>query len=157
MSEQMDIDGENENNNNNNGNSELYPIAVLIDELKSDDEAARLRSVQALVRIGNALGPDRTRNELIPFVTESCDDSDDILKALAESISKLIPTVGGEEYAYTLLQPVENLCLVEDSGVRESAIKTFNIIADAMPSEHHSLHMAPLIRSLCDQDWFTLT
>jgi len=53
----MDIDGENENNNNNNGNSELYPIAVLIDELKSDDEAARLRSVQALVRIGNALGP----------------------------------------------------------------------------------------------------
>ena len=89
MSEQMDIDGENENNNNN-GNSELYPIAVLIDELKSDDDAARLRSVQALVRIGNALGPDRTRNELIPFVTESCDDSDDILKALAESISKLI-------------------------------------------------------------------
>ena len=78
MSEQMDIDGENENNNNN-GNSELYPIAVLIDELKSDDDAARLRSVQALVRIGNALGPDRTRNELIPFVTESCDDSDDIL------------------------------------------------------------------------------
>ena len=151
----MDVDTENESSSNGNTHNELYPIAVLIDELKSDNDDARLRSVKSLARIGKALGPERTRNELVPFVTESCDDNDDILKAIAASISELVPTVGGEQFAYTLLQPLESLCLVEDSGVRDAAIQAFKVIADAMPAEHHALHMAPLIRNLCDQDWFT--
>ena len=151
----MDVDTENESSSNGNTHNELYPIAVLIDELKSDNDDARLRSVKSLARIGKALGPERTRNELVPFVTESCDDNDDILKAIAASISELVLTVGGEQFAYTLLQPLESLCLVEDSGVRDAAIQAFKVIADAMPAEHHGLHMAPLIRNLCDQDWFT--
>ena len=57
----MDVDTENESSSNGNTHNELYPIAVLIDELKSDNDDARLRSVKSLARIGKALGPERTR------------------------------------------------------------------------------------------------
>ena len=46
----------------------LYPIAVLIDELKHDDVALRINAVRRLSTIAIALGPGRTRDELIPFL-----------------------------------------------------------------------------------------
>lgn len=49
-------------------NDELYPIAVLIDELKHDDVLLRLNAIHRLSTIALALGADRTRDELIPFL-----------------------------------------------------------------------------------------
>lgn len=70
-----------------NQNEELYPIAVLIDELKvisphllssatmsanqyakHDDVLLRLNAIHRLSTIALALGPERTREELIPFL-----------------------------------------------------------------------------------------
>lgn len=48
---------------------ELYPIAVLVDELKNDDVQIRLNAIRNLSTIAMALGPQRTRDELIPFLT----------------------------------------------------------------------------------------
>jgi len=49
-------------------NDELYPIAVLIDELKHDDVILRLNAIHRLNTIALALGAERTRDELIPFL-----------------------------------------------------------------------------------------
>ena len=46
----------------------LYPIAVLIDELKHEDVVLRLNAIKRLSTIALALGPERTRSELIPFL-----------------------------------------------------------------------------------------
>lgn len=51
-----------------NQNDELYPIAVLIDELKHDDVLLRLNAIHRLNTIALALGAERTREELIPFL-----------------------------------------------------------------------------------------
>jgi serine/threonine-protein phosphatase 2A regulatory subunit A len=51
-----------------NQNDELYPIAVLIDELKHDDVILRLNAIHRLHTIALALGAERTREELIPFL-----------------------------------------------------------------------------------------
>lgn len=48
---------------------ELYPIAVLVDELKNEDVQLRLNAIRNLSTIAMALGPQRTRDELIPFLT----------------------------------------------------------------------------------------
>ena len=48
--------------------AELLPIAVLIDELKNEDVSLRLNSIRRLSSIASALGVDRTREELIPFL-----------------------------------------------------------------------------------------
>lgn len=47
---------------------ELYPIAVLVDELKNEDVQLRLNAIRNLGTIALALGPKRTRDELIPFL-----------------------------------------------------------------------------------------
>ncbi len=44
------------------------PFNQLIDDLKNEDIRKRLNSVQNLHVIANALGPERTRLELIPFL-----------------------------------------------------------------------------------------
>jgi serine/threonine-protein phosphatase 2A regulatory subunit A len=47
---------------------DVYPIAVLVDELKHDDIVLRLNAIRRLSTIALALGPERTRLELIPFL-----------------------------------------------------------------------------------------
>ena len=46
----------------------VYPIHLLMDELKSEDVMLRLTSIRRLSTIALALGPQRTRDELIPFL-----------------------------------------------------------------------------------------
>lgn len=64
----------------------LYPIAVLIDELKNEDVQLRLNSIKKLSTIALALGEERTRSELIPFLTETIYDEDEVLLALADQL-----------------------------------------------------------------------
>jgi hypothetical protein len=47
---------------------QLYPIAVLVDELKHEDVILRLNAIRRLSTIACALGPQRTRDELVPFL-----------------------------------------------------------------------------------------
>ena len=49
-------------------NEETNNVATLIDELKHEDVALRLNSIKKLDIIANALGIERTRTELIPFL-----------------------------------------------------------------------------------------
>ena len=50
------------------GDDSLYPIAVLIDELRNEDVQLRLNSIKKLSTIALALGVERTRwsNTLLP-------------------------------------------------------------------------------------------
>lgn len=43
-------------------------ISVLIDELGSEDAKKRLNSVKNLTTISAALGPEKTRTELLQFI-----------------------------------------------------------------------------------------
>jgi hypothetical protein len=47
---------------------DLYPIAVLVEELKNEDVALRLAAIKRLGIVALALGPERTREELLPFL-----------------------------------------------------------------------------------------
>jgi len=110
----------------------LYPIAVLIDELKNDDIQLRLNSIRRLSTIARALGEERTRKELIPFLSENNDDDDEVLLALAEELGVFIPYVGGVEYAHVLLPPLETLCTVEETCVRDKAVESLCRIGSQM-------------------------
>lgn len=47
----------------------LFPIAVLLDEMKSEDVEARINAMKKLRLIAQALGIQRTRTELLPFLS----------------------------------------------------------------------------------------
>ena len=100
--------------------SKVAPIAILMDELRSEDVQLRLNAIHSIPTIALALGPDRAREELIPFLQDSLDDEDEVLLALAEELGKNFEQyVGGNEHAHVILGPLENLSTVEETLVRE--------------------------------------
>ena len=85
-----------------------------------------------MTTIATALGPERTRGELIPFLTDSNEDEDECLLAKAEEMTNLITKVGGPEHVHCLLDPLENLNTVEETVVREKAIEAACVVGRAM-------------------------
>lgn len=91
-----------------------------MDELRSEDVQLRLNAIHRISTIALALGPERARDELIPFLQDSVDDEDEVLLALAEELGRNFDEyLGGPEYAHLLLGPLENLSAVEETLVRD--------------------------------------
>ncbi|KAM3418899.1 hypothetical protein BST61_g4858 [Cercospora zeina] len=134
---------------------ELYPIAVLIDELKHDDVLLRLNAIRRLSTIALALGPERTRDELIPFLDESVEDEDEVLTALGDELGNFVEYVGGPEYGHVLLSPLENLATIEEPLVRDKAVESLNKICDHLSQQQVEQYFIPLTIRLSKADWFT--
>ncbi|KMQ48867.1 phosphatase 2a 65kd regulatory sububit [Trichophyton violaceum] len=136
-------------------NDELYPIAVLIDELKHDDVILRLNAIHRLSTIALALGPERTRDELVPFLDDSVEDEDEVLTALSEELGNFVEYVGGPEYAHVLLSPLEHLAAIEEPLVREKAVESLNKICEQLSPRQIEDNFIPLTIRLSKADWFT--
>ena len=115
----------------------------------------RLNSIRRLTTIATALGPERTRDELVPFLTDNDEDEDECLLAVAEEMGNLIPKVGGPEYARVLLPPLETLATVEETAVREKAVASARAVGEAMRAEDAHEHYVPAVLRLAGGDWFT--
>jgi serine/threonine-protein phosphatase 2A regulatory subunit A len=125
------------------------------DELKNDDIITRLNSIRRLGIIAKALGPERTREELVPFLSESTDDEDEALQALAEELGNMVPYVGGPDSAFCLLPPLENLATVEETVVRDKAVESLCKVAAQMSASLLEMHYIPLVTRLAKTEWFT--
>ena len=88
------------------GDQEMYAdemdaistVALLIDDLSSEDPNAKLHSIQRLSQIASLLGPERCVDELIPMLTELIDKIDcnpELMMSLAEQLGNLTPLVQG--------------------------------------------------------------
>ncbi|KAM0821338.1 hypothetical protein ACQ4PT_072307 [Festuca glaucescens] len=133
----------------------LYPIAVLIDELKNEEIPLRLNSIRKLSTIARALGEERTRKELIPFLSENNDDEDEVLQAMAEELGVFVPYVGGVEHAHVLLPPLETLATVEETCVRDKAVELLCLIGAQMKEKDIVDYFVPVVTRLASGEWFT--
>ena len=107
----------------------LYPITVLIDELKNEDKKKRINSVNNLNTIAVALGKERTRNELLPYIMELMDDEEEVLIELAQALnSSFLDYIGGPMFTSHLFKPLERLCEVEEITVRDKAVASIKEI-----------------------------
>jgi serine/threonine-protein phosphatase 2A regulatory subunit A len=156
--------------------SETRPLQLLVDELKSDDAQLRLNAIHRVSTIALALGPQRAREELVPFLQDSIDDEDEVLLALADELGKSFEDyIGGKEYAHLLLGPLEGLSAVEETLVRdkvcispcltiplcsipwfspkatESITKVAAVLSPAQVEEFY----IPLLKRLSQGEWFT--
>jgi serine/threonine-protein phosphatase 2A regulatory subunit A len=105
-----------------------------------------LNSIQRLGTIALALGEERTRSELLPFLIENNDDEDEVLLAMAEELGKFVPYVGGPAFGHTLLQPLEQLSQVEETVVRDKAVESLCKVAEQLPNSSIGEHFLPLIK-----------
>ena len=143
-------------NGMSNNSEELYPLALLMEELKHDDTANRVEAMKRLGIIALVLGPERTRDELVPFLTEVAqDDEDEVFSVLAVELGKFVPYVGGPEYANYLLPALEILASTEETIVREEAVKSLNTVAEQLLYEQLFHDFIPLLEHLATADWFS--
>ena len=112
----------------------------------------RLNSIRRLTTIARALGPERTRSELVPFLADANDEEDECLLAVAEEMVNLLGSVGGPEHAHALLTPLENLASVEETAVRDAAVSSACAVARGMTPEGARAHFAPLAARLASGD-----
>ncbi|MBW0494723.1 hypothetical protein O181_034438 [Austropuccinia psidii MF-1] len=134
----------------------MHPLAILIDELKSDDVSARLTSIHRLTTIALALGAQRTRDELIPFITEGMDDEDEVLLALAGELNgSFVEYLGGSEFAHLLIVPLENLGTTEETLIREKAAESLTQIAQLLSTQQLEEFYVPALKRLSAAEWFT--
>ncbi|KAH3760513.1 phosphoprotein phosphatase A [Pelomyxa schiedti] len=144
-----------EDNTDDTSAADSSPIAILIDQLKSEDLQLRLNSIKQLSAIAKALGPERTRNELLPFLTECVDDEDDVLIALAEELGRFGEHIGGSEHSAALLPPLEALAAVEEVNVRDKAIEALVAIAPLIPPRVFMESFMEMVKRLASREWFT--
>ena len=135
--------------------SNLYPVAVLIDELKSDDMKKRINSVKNLSTIAVALGFERTRKELLPYILDLLDDDEEVLLALAENLGSFLDYVGGPAFAVHVLHPLENLCAVEESTVREKATDGIKKIFSALKIKDIEADVMAMVKRLMNNEGYT--
>ena len=114
-------------------------VALLIDDLSSEDPNAKLHSIQRLQQISTLLGPERTVDELVPMLSELIDKIDsnpELMMHLAEQLGNLThgDTIGKspeekEKNAIALLQPLEVIVGSDDTLVREKATAALNKVS----------------------------
>ncbi|CEQ42176.1 SPOSA6832_03968, partial [Sporobolomyces salmonicolor] len=103
-----------------------------------------------------ALGPERTRTELVAFLNESLDDDDEILLALAEELgASFVEYLGGPDYAHLVLPILEHLAAVEETLVRDKAAESANQVCALLSQDQVDEHYVPLLKRLSTGEWFT--
>ena len=72
-----------------------------------------------MTTVAIALGKERTRNELLPYILDLMDDDEEILVQLATALDgTFLEYIGGPLFAPHLFKPLERLCEVEETVVR---------------------------------------
>jgi serine/threonine-protein phosphatase 2A regulatory subunit A len=127
---------------------------VLIDGLRSEEVDVRLVSAKSLSTISAALGSERTVDELIPFLSETLDDDDAVLLALAGSLPELLPLLPPKDVP-ALLKPLGLLLTVEEAAVRQSAIASLTELLPSFPPGEIVGSLAPLVQRLGSSSFFT--
>ena len=135
---------------------EVESILLLIDELKSEDHNIRLHSINSLEQIAEAIGEERTREELIPYINELLeDDNEEVLLALAAKLGELSNYLGGPHHMNALLTPLNTLASNEEQVVRDKAVESINSIAAKVPLEVMQEELLGVVKALATSDWYS--
>jgi len=148
----MDIDDKEEEDEPINEAEALSTI----EKLRSDDLPSRIIAASKLTTIAKALGPQRTRDELLPFIADGIDDDDEVLEVIAVSLGKLVPYIGSDEsYIKCLLQPLELLLAVEETVVRDKASQSVLTISNTLSNITYNNEYIEMLNRLANKEWYT--
>lgn len=131
-----------------------------------DTLQVRLLWVKRLRTIALALGAERTRSEMLPFLSEKIKSGlansqkaigDEVLASVAEELGEFHEFVGGASEAHCLLEPLELLCQVDETTVRNTAVNRITKLSEVLTPDQLFQHLAPKVLKLVSSnpDWFT--
>ena len=120
-------------NNIKQGSLDQITAASLLEDLKNPETKIKINAIHNLREISFALGRERTRKELLPYLISCIDEEEDeTLVELAKILGNFIDCIGGINYIKELFNILEAILIVDDPNIRKETInslkKTINQI-----------------------------
>ena len=101
----------------------------LLEDLQSTDIKIKKYAVQNLRGISLALGRERTRKELLPYLNSCIDEEEDeIIIELAKVLSNFIDCIGGKQYIKELFNLLEVILAIDEPFVIKESINSIKLI-----------------------------
>jgi len=130
-------------------------LQLLKDEFEGNDVSSKRRAAERMDLVAKALGPERVRSDLLPWIESHTDQDDEILFLFASKCKDLTELVGGVEYVHALVPVLEKLLIVEETVVREAAVECAKSILSTYKSEEAEEKTAEVALRLAKNEWFT--
>jgi serine/threonine-protein phosphatase 2A regulatory subunit A len=126
--------------------------------MASDEVFVKVNAIHRLKIVATILGPDATRSQLIPYITSTLyldsllNEEDEVLFALAEELGSLSRYITGS--SSILITPLEYLAAIEETVVRDQAVKSLASVAELLPDSDIISIFAPMVLRLSNSEQF---
>ena len=118
-------------NNPASGKLDQLTATTLLEDLQSTEIKTKKNAVQNLRGISLALGRERTRKELLPYLKSCIDEEEDeIIIELSKVLSNFIDCIGGKQYIKELFNLLEVILTIDEPFVRKETINTIKLIVN---------------------------
>lgn len=137
----------------------MGPLELFQSQVEHGSTEAKVDAMKRLSVVAYAVGVDKIEHELVPYLTKNVamkqpPHEDEILLLLAAELQKLVvPALLYSNHQTVPLLPIlERLCGMEETVVRDEAVKAINHLAPTVTDEAQLVSMA---KRLVTADWFT--
>lgn len=137
----------------------IDPLELLKYEINSSDYAQSVHAPLKIVSVSLSIGPERTRNELLPYLYDTVIhiENDELLTNLAIVLQFVCELIGGSTYIKdsTVMLIYESLLCEEEYIVRQQASISLNILLVQLNKIDIINIFIPMLKKLCQGEWFT--
>jgi len=133
---------------------EFDPFALLKQELADDNPEVVVAAAQRISLIAVGIGPERTRDELFPFLKAYIEqDNEEPLVGVALQLGKCVRAVGGAEHVALMLPLLEQLASSDETVVRDAAVTSLRVVVPRLPPAVAADSVVAMIKRLVNADW----
>ena len=113
------------------GKLDQLTASTLLEDLRSTEIKTKKNAVQNLRGISLALGRERTRKELLPYLKSCIDEEEDeIIIELSKVLANFIDCIGGKQYIKELFNLLEEILTIDEPFVRKETINSIKLIVN---------------------------
>ncbi|OMJ69527.1 hypothetical protein SteCoe_32720 [Stentor coeruleus] len=123
------------------------------EEMSSDETYIKVNCIHRLRTIATVMGPDAVRTQLLPFLSSLLHEEEEVLFALAEALGSIFPFF--QNNPASLLSSLETLAALDETVVREQAVKTLNSISSSLSDADVSNLLIPIVLKLANAENFS--
>jgi serine/threonine-protein phosphatase 2A regulatory subunit A len=137
----------------------MTPFDLFKSQLETGSTELKVDAMKRMSVVAIAMGKDATLKQLIPYTTNNVamkqpPQEDEVLMTLAEQLQALVPNLLKESNDVgALLPPLERLLAVEETVLRDAAVRCMNHIVPYVKGNNSAL--VSLATRLVGADWFT--
>ena len=138
--------------------SDISALDLLKEEMTSDETYIKVNSIHRLKIICTVLGSDSVRQQLLPYLSSNpylalLHEDEEVLFALAESLEDIYAFV--QSSPGPVLSLLESLAGLDETVIRDQAVKTLNQISRSLSDSDISSFFVPILMKLSAAENFS--